>query len=358
MPAGSSLFDRAYQWLDSRVPISSFVRYFGQKTVPRHKHSIWYYFGGLTLFFFVVQVITGIMLALYYRPSPDAAHESVRHIVNHVPFGWLVRSVHSWAANFMIATLFLHMFSAFFMRAYRKPRELMWLTGVLLMFIALGFGFTGYLLPWDTTAYFATLIGTEVPRLLPIIGDWGVSLLKGSEEIGEETLTRMFSIHIIILPLITVFIMTLHVLLSQVLGSSIPIGTQEKKPPIRFFPNFLYRDIISWIVGLIALMTAAILLPWGLGEKADPLASAPVGIKPEWYFLPLYQSLKFVPAQFLSISGELIVNSLVVLASILWFCVPFLDRKASKEQKGRLFSIIGVLIVFYLMLTIGIAYAS
>jgi cytochrome b6 len=256
----------------------------------------------------------------------------------------------------MVAVLLIHMFSVLFMRAYRKPRELMWVSGVLLLFITLGFGFTGYLLPWDTMAYFATLIGTEVPKTMPIVGNWGVSLLKGSGEVGSETLVRMYTIHILILPLIALFVISFHLIINQIIGSSIPIGTREVNPPLRFFPNFLYRDLVSWALGFLVLISLAALLPWELGDKADPLASAPLGIKPEWYFWPLYQSLKIVPPTVFSINGELIVNSLVGIVSVIWLCVPFIDRKASNEQKSKLFTIVGLMLILYVIITITLAY--
>ena len=349
---------RIYSWLDERIPLQDVVAYFSKKSVPRHKHSFWYYFGGLTLFFFLVQIVSGILLSLYYKPSPEHAYESIERIMNDVSYGWLIRSIHSWSANLMIGSLLIHMFSAFLMRAYRKPRELMWISGVLLMFLALGFGFTGYLLPWDTVAYFATLIGTEVPKTLPIIGTWGVEILKGGEEIGGDTLTRMYSLHVLILPLLTIILVTFHVLLNQVLGSSIPIATKVKEPPIRFFPNFLYRDLISWTIGLLALVSLATLLPWELGEKADPLASAPLGIKPEWYFLPLYQTLKMVPSSLWSVNGEFLVNLLVALGSVIWISIPFLDRRANFDSRSRLFTILGVVLIAYLVLTIVMAYGG
>lgn len=356
-PVSSSRF--VLLWMRERFPVMDEVgSYLARKSVPQHKYSLWYYFGGLTLFFFSIQVVTGILLALYYRPSPEHAHESIQLLINDVPYGWLIRSLHSWGANLMIATLFIHMFSAFLMRAYRKPRELMWLSGSLLLFLMLGFGFTGYLLPWDTIAYFATLIGTEVPKTLPVIGDWGVSLLKGGEEIGGETLTRMYTIHIVILPLISIVIVSFHVLMNQLLGSSVPIGVSSQKAPIPFFPNFLYRDLVAWSLGFLALLTLAILLPWGLGEKADPFASAPLGIKPEWYFLPLYQTLKIVPSTVFTLSGEFIVNALVGLVATLWVAIPFLDRKASRGVKNRVFSSLGLLLIAYLAITIVVAYAT
>jgi cytochrome b6 len=335
--------------------LTEVLEYFSRKTVPRHRHSVWYYFGGLTLFFLTIQFVTGILLALYYKPSLEGAYESVRELINHVPYGWLVRSIHAWSSNLMIGCLFVHAFSTFLMKAYRKPRELMWVSGSLLLFLSLGFGFTGYLLPWDTMAYFATLIGTEVPKTVPLIGDWGVSLLKGEEEIGAATLTRMYTIHIIILPLTTLVIVSFHLLMNQVSGSSIPIGAKTKEPPIPFFPNFMYRDLLSWIIGFCALFVLSVLIPWGLGDKADPLASAPLGIKPEWYFLPLYQTLRIVPSRVFSLNGELVVNGFAAVASVLWFLIPFLDRRSSKESRSRLFTVIGVGIVLYLLGTIVLA---
>ncbi len=353
LPSGYSA--KVYVWLNERLPLDAVKEYLSKKTVPQHKHSMWYYFGGLTLFFFVVQLVTGILLSLYYKPTPEHAYESVKLIITQVEYGWLIRSLHSWSANLMIAMLFIHMFSAFLMKAYRKPRELMWVTGVLLLFLVLGFGFTGYLLPWDTMAYFATLIGTEVPKTMPLIGSYGVGLLKGGEEIGAETLTRMYSIHIIILPLLTIVIISLHVILNQVLGSSIPVGIKEARKPLTFFPNFLYRDLISWCLGFIALLTLATMYPWSIGDKADPLASAPVGIKPEWYFLPLYQTLRIVPSSVVGINGELLVNGVVGLASLLWLMIPFVDFRSRKEQKSSIFTAIGILLILYLVAMIILA---
>ena len=350
------LSTRVYSWFNDRFPLDDIRSFLSRKTVPQHKHSFWYFFGGLTLFFLCVQFTTGILLSLYYKPTPDQAYESVRLLIEQVEYGWLIRSLHSWSANLMIGTLFIHMFSVFLMKGYRKPRETMWVTGVFLMFLALGFGFTGYLLPWDTMAYFATLIGTEVPKSMPLIGDWAVSLLQGGGEVGAETLSRMYSIHVIILPLISIMLVSMHVLLSQVLGSSVPVGAKEKKPALPFFPNFLYRDLIAWSIGFIVLLALSTMLPWSIGEKSDLLASAPVGVKPEWYFLPVYQTLKFAPATVIGMSGELLVNCLVGAASLFWLAIPFLDFKAKKDLKSPMFTAIGVFLILYLVTTIILAY--
>src|SRR5688500_11987905 len=159
--------ETGYNWLDERLSISTLAQTATKEEVPLHRHSIWYYFGGMTLFLFVVQVVTGILLLLYYRPSAENAFESVQFIMTEVKFGWLIRSVHSWSANLMILTLFIHAFSVFFMRAYNRPRELTWLSGVMLLFISIGFGFSGYLLPWTEVYCFGPKGGTGLGGAVP-----------------------------------------------------------------------------------------------------------------------------------------------------------------------------------------------
>src|SRR3972149_4830122 len=144
-----ALFRPILSWLDERFGAGSIEEFLRHKTVPLHRHTTWYYFGGMTPFLFIVQVLTGILLLLYYRPTPDDAYESVQYIVTQVRFGWLIRSIHSWSANLMVFTAFVHMFSVYFMKAYRKPRELTWITGILLLFLSMGFGFSGCWLPWN-----------------------------------------------------------------------------------------------------------------------------------------------------------------------------------------------------------------
>lgn len=354
IPTSRSIFS----WLDQRIPLSAFIQFLSRKEVPRHKHSIWYYFGGLTLFFLIVQILTGILLLMYYRPSPDSAHDSVLYITNEVPFGWIVRSVHSWSSNFMVAMVLIHMFSVYLVKAYRKPRELMWLSGFVLFFLTLGFGFTGFLLPWDTTAYFATLIGTEIPKSIPIVGEIAVNFLTGGEEVGQGTLTRMYGMHVVVLPLLTLGFVALHLVLNQILGQSVPIGVTTKNPAIPFFPNFALRDLRAWTVAFAVLCTVAFLLPWPVGEKADPFASAPEGIKPEWYFLILYQTLRIVPSTILSLSGEMIVNLAVLVVSVVWLLIPFLDRKASIEQKSPGFTYLGLGAILYMGTMVALAYLT
>ena len=353
--SGTTSISKISQWLEERLHQKGLFDFLSQKTVPRHKHSIWYLFGGLTVFFFAVQLITGILLLVYYTPTPEMANGSVRFIMSRVPFGWLVRSVHSWSSHMMVVSLLIHLVSTYFMKAYRKPRELMWISGVLLFYVILGFAFTGYLLPWDTTAYFATQIGTEIPRSIPIVGEIIVKILKGGQFIGEESLRRFFALHVVVLPLMALGIISFHLILNQVHGTSVPIGTLPERRSRPFYPNYMYRDALAWIGGLMMLLTLASLFPARIGEKADLIASAPIGIRPEWYFLSLYQTLRMVPSRIFGLDGEMIVNMGVVTLSILLFSIPFVDAGANDGKKNRFFLFLGIAMVLYQIVSIGLA---
>ena len=345
-------------FLEERLRARSLIDFLSKKEVPRHRHSFWYIFGGLSLFFFLIQLITGVLLLIYYSPTPQTANESVRFILTQVPSGWLIRSIHSWSSNLMIGCVFVHLFSTYFMKAYRKPRELMWVSGVVMLFLVLGFGFTGYLLPWDTTAYFATQIGTEIPRSIPLAGPAIVTLLRGGEYIAEESLKRLFALHVVILPLISLLVIGFHITLNQLQGSSTPIGIVPQKRGIPFLPNYLYRDALTWTFGTIFLFSLVLLFPVQLGGKADPFSSAPTGIHPEWYFLTLFETLRLMPGTLFGFDSEMIVNVGVGLVALGLLAVPFLDRAAAMERSGKLFPAIGIIAILYMSLTITLAYLT
>ena len=164
----NSILQKLKRWVAERVQLDELIEFLGKKYVPVHRHSVWYYFGGVSLFLFIIQVVTGILLLLYYKGGEELAFESIQFIVAKVRFGWLIRSIHSWAANLFILSAMIHMFSVYFERAYRKPREITWLTGMIMFFLALGFGFSGYLLPWNELAYFATKVGTDIAGVVPV----------------------------------------------------------------------------------------------------------------------------------------------------------------------------------------------
>jgi cytochrome b6 len=347
------------QWLDERLSISTLAAMAKKKEVPLHRHSIWYYFGGMTLFLFTVQVVTGILLLLYYRPSSENAFESVQFIMTEVRFGWLIRSIHSWSANLMIATLFIHMFSVFFLRAYYPPREITWISGVFLLFIVICFGFSGYLLPWNKLAFFATKVGTQIAGVVPIVGRPMLRFLRGGDDVTGATLTRFFGFHVAVLPATATVLIAIHVLLVQLHGMSVPPslpGQSVKK--MKFVPNFLMRDLIGWILAIGALAALAALFPWELGEKADPFAPAPVGIKPEWYFLFMFQTLKYIPAKIWRFDGEVIGILAFGLVGLMLFLVPFVDRSPANRRRRLIFNVLGVLALLYIMVMTIIGYVT
>jgi cytochrome b6 len=344
------------QWLDDRIGLSKLLEFLSHKTVPMHRFSVFYYLGGMTLFFFLIQVCTGVLLMLYYRPSADEAFESIEFLVTTVPFGWLVRSIHAWSANLMVFFAFLHLISVYFLKAYRPPRELTWITGVLLLFLSLGFGFSGYLLPWNQLSFFATRVGTDIPGVVPVVGRWMLRFMRGGDRVTGGTLSRFYGWHVAILPAITVAMLAAHLVLVQVKGMSVPRAAEEeaaRRRPMKFFPHFALRDLSGWIFALGVLAALAAMLPWELGEKADPFAPAYANIRPEWYYVFMFQTLKIVPGgEIWGLEYEAIPILLFSLAGLLLLLVPFLDRRAAREGRSPGWSIAGVAgLIFVVVMT-------
>ncbi|MEW6051355.1 MAG: cytochrome bc complex cytochrome b subunit [Candidatus Zixiibacteriota bacterium] len=356
----STLGQKSFQWLDDRFHIKALVDYMSDKSVPRHGRSIWYYFGGISLFLFIVQVVTGILLLMYYRPGADSAYESVRFIVSEVSFGWLIRALHSWSANLMIFAVFIHMFSVYFEYSYRKPRELTWVSGIVLFGLALTFGFSGYLLPWNELAFFATRVGTGMAGAVPVIGENLLVIMRGGEEVTGATIGRFFGLHVAILPAIFTVVLTAHLVFIQRQGMSEPIDWTDKpeseKKYIKFFPNFLLRDLLVWLIVLNILAVLAVFLPdgiglihWPLGTKADPFAPPPPVIRPEWYFMFAFQALKFLPAHLFGLEGELVGIGAFTLGGLIWALAPFLNTKAHRGKPSTPFTLFGILVLLFMI---------
>jgi cytochrome b6 len=300
-----------------------------KKTVPSHRQSWIYLLGGAAMFLFALQLASGCLLMLYYQPTESCAHESVRRIMLEVPYGWLIRSMHVWGANLFIAVAGLHFLSVLFTRAYRRPRELTWVLGMAMLLLALGFGFSGYLLPWNELAYYATLVGTKIPAVLPGIGDLVVHLLRGGEQVTSDTITRFFAAHVMILPVCFGLLLLGHLILIQVQGMSLPLGLAQHqvKDHRPFFSEFLLVDACVWLVLLGLIVTLSLFLPAEMGVKADPLKPAPEGIRPEWYFLFMFQTLKCLP--------EALGVGLLALGAGFLLLLPFVDRSAAREKRDR-----------------------
>ena len=336
-------------WFEDRFGVSGIAGFLQKKEIPLHKHTIWYYTGSAILIFFGIQIVTGIMLALYYKPTLEMANASVHRIVTEIPMGWIVRSIHSWSATFMIAMVLIHLISIMFTKSYRKPREATWMTGVLLMVVSMAFGFTGYLLPWDDLSLAATKVGTDIPKAIPGIGIWITKLLRGGEDVTGDTITRFFSLHISVLPMVIFLLLAVHIWLIQRHGSSLPLdleGKKEKVKSIPFWPNFIYREMVVWLILIGALLSVAILLPHHLGAEADLMAPSPEGIRPEWYFLFLFQTLKLFPGHVLFVSGETLAVLLILAAGVAFFLLPLIDNKPS-GKKGKAVTVISAVFLIY-----------
>jgi len=348
---------KTFGWIDERFQITALLDFLKKKTVPQYRATMWYYFGGISLLLFIVQVVSGILLLMYYKGTEDLAFESVQFINTKVNFGWLIRSIHSWSANLMVLAAFIHMFSVYFLKAYKKPRELTWYTGIILLLLSFGFGFSGYLLPWNELAYFATKVGTDMVGQVPVIGDYLLHLLRGGEEVTGATLSRFFGFHVAVLPAVFTVFLSAHLIFIQRQGMHAPEDWEKKpeseKSHIPFFPNFLLKDLLLWLIIINILAILAVFFPWELGHKANAFASAPKGIRPEWYFLFMFQIFKFLPPHILFIDGELFGISLFSIAGMVWILIPFWGIKLKHGIRNKVLNSIGIfVIVFIIVFTI------
>jgi quinol-cytochrome oxidoreductase complex cytochrome b subunit len=340
---------RGVEWIDSRLKGRELLDALLHVRIPIEART--FYFGGITMFLFGVQVVTGTLLALYYSPTPDAAYDSVLRITSDVAFGWLIRSVHHWAANLMILFLVLHLARVFFQAAYKYPRELTWIVGSGLLLVTVGFGFTGYLLPWDQKAFWATTVGTEIAGSVPVVGDALLRLLRGGMDVTGATLGRFFGIHILVLPLSLAGLLVVHLVFVHQQGLANPTrpeprpGTPEaaeaaKGRTLPFWPDYLLDEVIAWYIILGVLVVLASLFPAGLEAKADPLQT-PAHVKPEWYFLSVYEALKHVP-RLAGVVGPMIGLGILIL-------LPFIDRNPEVRPRRRPLAIVIGLVVLVIM---------
>lgn len=405
--------------------------YFRQKPLPRHKHSVWYYFGGFSVFFLVLQIISGLLLSFYYEPSaridserkktdsvqieqelsPSIAYSSVERIEREIPSGALVRSLHRYSADGFIACVLVHLLSAFWMRSYRRPRAFLWISGIFLLIIMLAFAFTGSILPWNILSFNAAEVGlSSVEYFVPGVGNFLADLLRGGEMVCEETLTRMYALHVIILPLALVLLAILHLAMTYKIGLSTPknvkiqgglkfagilsgisvavwlgfvlsqkirtdsslffmpivfipvllgyilgeiAGKMRLNPdgtskPLFYSPNVAYRGIIIWSVGLLMMVAIATLVPFQTPHDLNLPADLS---KPMPTPSNIHPAWYFMPVFLLLkvLSGGIAV-SLIVLVLIFFLAVPFLDNSEEFTRKSIVIRIVGFVIVGILFL--------
>jgi ubiquinol-cytochrome c reductase cytochrome b subunit len=307
------------QWIEDRTGLVSGIRHFLNEDIPASAgwHQV---FGSVALFAFLMQVFSGLLLAVNYAPTPGEAWESLRYIVTQVTAGSVIRAMHHWGASAMIIVVGIHMVQAFLWGAYKKPREATWIVGVVLLLLTLAFGLTGYLLVWDNRAYWGTVVTTHITGLAP-----GGSLLlrilgTDGDSIGRVTFARFYASHVTLLPLVTALLIGFHVFLVRKHGIT-PVPGDEHKPKKKFFPEQVFKDTVGMFVwfAAVAMMVALVKVP--LGPVADPTDTSFIP-RPEWYFLFLFQALKLF-------QGPLEVFGAVVLPGIamgLLTLAPFLDR--------------------------------
>lgn len=314
-----------YTWVDERTglgrPISAFFNY----PVPLYVHrNVFYSLGGLTFITLSLQIITGILLSFYYDPSPQDAYNSVDYITYFLPLGWLVRGIHVYNASLIVLLSFLHMLRVFFYSAYKKPREITWLSGILMLLITLAFAFTGALLPWDQSAYWATKVGTEIAGTVPLIGGLIIRLLRGGETLGQATLSRFYILHIALLPTILILLIVLHVHQLRFHGVAPPLTQKGQAFAKRFIPFFPHWMVVDGTLGfflLLLLIGFSYVRRPPLEFPADP-TSTDFLPRPEWYFLFLFQLLKYFPGPLEPIATAVIPS--VIIGSML--ILPFIDK--------------------------------
>jgi len=318
---------RLLAFLESRAGASTLWRAFADERVPIRRAWL-FTLGSAALFALLVQVATGFALALSYAPTPDHAWESVKAIQTRLPAGALVRGLHHWGASAIVLLAVLHLARTFAFGAYRKPRELNWLVGVALLLVILAFGFTGYLLPWDQKAYWATVVGTRVPVALPLVGKAASRAMAGGGAVGAATLTRFYAVHVVLLPILALGLVAAHLLLLRKHGHAGP--TSEPDPRQPFFPFQAARDAVVGLALVLLLFFLAAISPAPLERLADPTDTAYVP-RPEWYFLPLFQLLKFFRGPLEPIGTAVLPGVSMLLLAL----VPWLDRGATRRPRDR-----------------------
>jgi ubiquinol-cytochrome c reductase cytochrome b subunit len=314
-------------WLEHRTGIQSIVRDFLYEEIPAS--SGWHQIIGATaVFFFLVQAVTGILLAINYAPTPGDAYNSLKYIMNELTAGSFIRGLHHWGASMMIVIVVAHMLQVFLYGAYKKPREATWMLGVVLLLITLGFGLTGYLLPWDNRAYWGTVVTTQIAGQAPLVGPYLTRLLGGEGSIGVVTFARFYALHVVVLPPLMMLLIGLHVYLVRKHGVTPAAG--DNAPRKKFFPGQVFKDTVGVFVAFMILFVLALVAKVPLEKLADPTDTAYVP-RPEWYFLFLFQLLKFFKGPMEAI-GSTVLPGLAVLAL---FAIPFIDRGAMVRLRKR-----------------------
>lgn len=325
---------RIVAWFSDRIPIDgNQLRELTNEPVPNHLKRWWFCLGGTPAYLFIVQIVTGILLAFYYEPSAKTAWQSVDYITNKATYGWYFRSVHKWGATLMIATIILHQMRVFFTGAYRRPRELNWMIGMCLLGATLVTGFTGYSLVFEQLSYWGATVGANIGATVPIVGDFLKQMMLGGDGYNERTLSRFFILHAAVMPALIVALLFVHITLIRLQGvTEFKFGDEAEGKPdhFNFFPDHMLTEVIMGLTLMILLSVLATLLPATMGPPADPLTTPEI-IKPEWFFYVTFRWLKLFSATVAVLSMGFFV--------FIMFIWPFIDGWIRRRWPASEFSV-------------------
>ena len=345
----NGMFGKLLAWTDARFPLTATLKTHLSEYYAPKNFNFWYYFGSLAMLALALQIVTGILLAMHYKPDAALAFESVEYIMRDVPWGWLIRYMHSTGASMFFLVVYLHMMRGLMYGSYRKPRELLWIFGCLIYLCLMGEAFFGYLLPWGQMSFWGAQVIINLFATIPFIGEDLAILIRGDFNIGDATLNRFFAFHVIALPLVMLGLVAAHLVALHEVGSNNPDGIEIKKnldpetgtpkDGIPFHPYYTVKDIVGVVVFLIVFTVIVFFMPEMGGYfleannfiPADPLLT-PVHIAPLWYFTPFYAMLRAIPSVFGSqFPGVAVMGAAVMIL----FLLPWLDRGAVKSIRYR-----------------------
>jgi quinol-cytochrome oxidoreductase complex cytochrome b subunit len=331
---------KIWEWLAERIPVrGEQLKELTNEPVPNHLKRWWFALGGTPAYLFVVQIVTGILLAFYYQPAPTTAYESVRYISEEATFGWYIRSVHKWGATLMIAAVILHQMRVFFTGAYRRPREVNWLIGMCILICTLMIGFTGYSLVYEQLSYWGATVGANIADSVPLLGPTIKEMMLAGDSYNERTLPRFFILHAAVMPVTLILLLALHIALIRLHGvTEFKFADEKPDAPayFRFFPDHFLTELMIGLVLMIVLSALATILPATLGPQADPLHTPEV-IKPEWFFYVAFRWLKLFSG-----TAALLSMGFIVFSMFAW---PFVDGWIRRWRPGSEISVyVGIVV--------------
>ena len=340
---------RTWNWINDRIPVAKVLQLGLDEEIPGGA-SFFFTLGSATLFVFILQMITGIWQLFYYVPTIDHAYDSLNYLRLFVPYGWLIHGLHYWGASAMVVLVGLHMLRVFIWGAYKKPREMTWLLGVVLLLLTVGLSFTGAALPWDERGFWAAEVGTSIAGTVPFIGSGLKFLLIGGKMMGQLTLSRFFILHTAIIPGIALIMIIIHLIAFRKFGSVGPWSEEKRKIKSDFWPDQVSKDIIVVALLFLLLVTLSAFNPPPFTGPADVLDTT-FTPKPEWNFLFLYQALKFFPGS-LEVIGTVGIPTLIIL---IFISLPFFDRRTKRNPLKRPAMMFGGFLFVVLLLTLTVA---